>query len=161
MKETNTILALVAALVMSACLNVYLAFIRPADVVEHTKTEYITERDTIVETRYDTKTVYVPRTEYRQIVVRDTAWVMDSLRAYRDSTDRYVLDVNAVRMDSYRLQIHSKDTIKVPEYHTVETFVKQKKSPFGVGVFAGMGYDPVNKTFGPQVGVGVTFNLTK
>lgn len=161
MKETNSILALVAGLIISVMLNVYLAFMRPADVVEHTKTEYITQRDTIVETRYDTKVVKVPQVEYRRIVVRDTAWIVDSVRTFSDSTARYAIDIDAVRLDSYRLRIHSKDTVKIPEYHTVETFVKQKRNPLGVGVFGGVGYDPVNKTFGPQIGLGVTFNLTK
>lgn len=161
MKETNSILALVAALIISVMLNVYLGLLRPAEVVERTKAEYVEYHDTIIENHYDTKVVKVPQVEYRRIVVRDTAWIVDSVRTFSDSTARYAIDIDAVRLDSYRLRIHSKDTIKVPEYHVEEVIVKPKRSPFGVGLFGGLGYDPINKTFGPQVGVGVTFNLTK
>lgn len=160
MKETNNVLILVALLVMSLMGNVYLGLLRPAEVVECTKTEYVTDRDTVIQREYDTKTVYVPKVEYRQIVLRDTAWIVDSVRTYSDSTDRYSLDVEAVRMESYRLRIHSRDTVRIPEYHTVEKIVKPRRSPIGVGIYAGPGYDLTNKAFGLQVGVGVTFNLT-
>lgn len=153
-------------MIVSVMLNLWM-LTRPADVVEHTKTEYITQRDTVIDVRHTTDTVWADKIKWRDRYVYDTihkdnvVYVRDTAVVHHDSTRNYTIDVSAVRLNWYKLDIHTRDTVTLTETNTVETFVKQKKSPFGVGVFAGMGYDPVNKTFGPQVGLGVTFNLTK
>lgn len=165
MKETNTILALVAAFVISACLNVYLAFMRPADVVEHTKTEYITQRDTVIDVRHTTDTVWADKIKWRDRYVYDTihkdnvVYVRDTAVVHHDSTRNYTIDVSAVRLNWYKLDIHTRDTVTLTEVNTVERIAKPKRHIIEFGVYGGMGYDPHSKSFGPSVGLGIMLPL--
>ena len=142
---------------LSICL-----LLKPEKVIEKTKTEYITKRDTIIDTKYETDTIYFPKTDYKRIVVNDTIYILDSLRTYRDSNDVYSFRADAVRLDNYNISIHKRDTVTLVETHTVEKIIKEKKRfPVQIGVYGGLGYDVTGKSFGTEVGVGVVVPLTK
>lgn len=129
--------------------------------MQHTKTEYITKTDTIIKTdiRYDT--VRFNNIQYRTMVYHDTAWIVDTAREYRYSHPDYDFRADAVRLDNFDITVHRTDTFTVEHYNTVETFVKTKEKRFGIGLYGGLGYDPVNRNFAPQIGVGITFRLSK
>lgn len=142
-------------------LNLYL-WMKPERETEKTRTEYITKRDTIIDTKYESDTIFFPKTEYKRIVVNDSIYIFDSLRTYRDSNDVYSFRADAVRLDNYNISIHKKDTVTLTETHIVEKIIKEKKRfPVQIGVYGGLGYDVKGKTFGPEVGVGVVVPLTK
>lgn len=143
-------------------LNLYL-WLKPERVTE--KTIEIVKKDTIVDWKYSTDTVYFSKIKYKDKIVYDTihknnvVYIRDTAVVHRDSTSDYTIDISAVRLDWYKLDINHRDTVTVT--NTITTIVKQKRKPLGFGIYGGMGYDPVNKTFSPQIGLGITFDLTK
>ena len=158
MKERGNII-LAVLLTISVMLNI-LMITQPAKEIE--KTVEIVKKDTIIDTKYETDTIYFPKTEYKRIVVNDTIYILDSLRTYRDSNDVYSFRADAVRLDNYNISIHKKDTVTLTETHVVEKIIKEKKRfPVQLGVYGGLGYDVKGKTFGPEVGIGIVVPLTK
>lgn len=151
-------------LTMSIMLNFYLYFIRQS-IIKETMTEVI-KRDTIVNIKKDFDTVYVSKTKYKDIYHYDTihhndiVYVKDTIHNYAFKEKDYDLDINAVRLDNYKLDIHTKDTIKYTET-VYQTIYKQRKNKPQIGVFSGFGYDMKGRTFGPQIGIGVVLPLTK
>ena len=149
---------------MSICLNFYLYFLREP-LVKEIKTEVI-KKDTIVTFKKDFDTVFVSQTKYNDIHHYDTihhnniVYVKDTIHNYAFKEKDYDLDINAVRLDNYKLDIHTKDTIKYTET-VYQTIYKPKKNKIAIGVFGGLGYDIKGKTFGPEIGIGVVFPLTK
>lgn len=141
--------------------------LRPENTVERTRTEYITKTDTVIDIIKNYDTVFINNTKYRDIYHYDTihhnelVYIRDTVHNYRFREPDYTLGINAVRLDNYKLDIHTRDTVTVEHYNTVETIVRKKDNRFGLGVYAGMGYDPYNKTFSPNIGLGLTFRLTK
>lgn len=133
----------------------------PEKTVEHTKVEYITKTDTIIKTNIKYDTVKFNNIQYRTMVYHDTAWVVDSAREYHYAHPDYDFRANAVKLNDFNITVHRADTVTVEHYNTVETIVKQKDRRFGVGLYGGLGYDPINRNFTPQIGVGITFKLTK
>ena len=123
------------------------------------------KKDTIVDWKYSTDTVYFSKIKYKDKIVYDTihkndvVYIRDTAVVHRDSTSDYTIDISAVRLDWYKLDINHRDTVTVT--NTITTIVKQKRKPLGLGIYGGMGYDPVNKTFSPQIGLGITFNFTR
>lgn len=125
----------------------------------------IVKKDTIVDWKYSTDTVYFSKIKYKDKIVYDTihkndiVYIRDTAVVHRDSTSDYTIDISAVRLDWYKLDISHKDTVTVT--NTITTIVKEKRKPLGFGVFAGPSYDPINKSFGLSVGAGITFNFNK
>lgn len=123
------------------------------------------KKDTIVDWKYSTDTVYFSKIKYKDKIVYDTihkndvVYIRDTAVVHRDSTSDYTIDISAVRLDWYKLDISHKDTVTVT--NTITTIVKEKRKPLGFGVFAGPSYDPINKSFGLSVGAGITFNFNK
>ena len=114
--------------------------------------EYIHIRDTVIQWKYDTDTVYMTNTrvEYETKVINDTVWINDEPVTTTDSTSNYVIDINAVKLNWYRLRMMRNDTITINT-----TTVKTISSPrsglyFGLGV--GAGYGIVNRK--PDIFVG-------
>lgn len=136
---------------------------KPERVTE--KTVEIVKKDTIVDWKYSTDTVYFSKIKYKDKIVYDTihkddvVYIRDSAVVHRDSTSDYTIDISAVRLDWYKLDINHRDTVTVT--NTITTIVKQKRKPLGFGIFAGPSYDPINKSFGLSVGAGITFNFNK
>lgn len=124
--------------------------------------EYITvqKRDTIVEYKYCTDTIYNTKTntEYKNIAINDTVYIENKPEIYKDSTDNYDITINAVKLNNYQLNIHLKDSIQYDTKIIRETVYK-KHSPFSISLFAGPSYDFINNKFGVSVGVGVSFRL--
>ena len=162
MKENNTTLIMVALLIISLMLNFYLYFLRPP-MIKETKTEII-KRDTIVNTIRDFDTVYVTNTKYKDIYHYDTihkenkVYIQDTVHNYAFKEKDYNLDINAVRLDNYKLDIHTKDTIKYTET-VYQTIYKQRKNKIAIGVQGGYGYGFKAKQLEPYVGLGITINL--
>ena len=136
---------------------------RPERVTE--KKVEIVKRDTIVDWKYSTDTVYFSKIKYKDKIVYDTihkndvVYIRDSAVVHRDSTSDYTIDISAVRLDWYKLDINHRDTVTVT--NTITTIVKEKRKPLGFGLFAGPSYDPINKSFGLSIGAGITLNFNK
>ena len=162
MKDANTILILVALLMMSLMLNLYLYFLREP-MIKETKTEII-KRDTIINTIRDFDTVYVTKTKYNDIYHYDTihhndiVYVKDTVHNYAFKEKDYNLDINAVRLDNYKLDIHTKDTIKYTET-VYQSIYKPKRNKIAIGVQGGYGYGFKSKQLEPYIGLGININL--
>lgn len=149
-------------LTVSMCLNFYLYFLRQP-MIKETKTEVI-KRDTIIDWKYSTDTVFADKIKYKNKVVYDTivkdntVYVKDSAVVHRDSTENYTIDISAVKLDWYKLDITHKDTVTYVQ--TVNnTIYKQRKNHFTLGLSAGYGYGVKSKDVQPFVGITVTYNI--
>lgn len=118
------------------------------------KVEYIHTRDTVIKWKYDTDTIYVAntRTKYETKVINDTVWIKDEPFTTTDSTSNYVIDINAVKLNWYRLRMMKNDTIAI-NTTTVRT-TNSPKSGFYYGLGVGMGYGFINRK--PDIFVGLT-----
>lgn len=160
-------ITLIAMLLTSVAINVIQYFIHKRHIdnerIEYIEKEVIVEkRDTIIEKKISYDTVYINQDKYiyDTIVVNDTVYIKDEPHDYRISEPDYTLDINAVKLNYYQLNIHRKDTLQI-EKVIEKDIVYKSRSRFGVGVFAGPTYDFVNKKMGVSIGLGVTFDLTK
>ena len=143
-------------------LNFYLYFLRQP-IIKETRTEVI-KRDTIVNIIKDFDTVYVSKTKYKDIYHYDTihhndiVYVKDTVHNYAFKEKDYNLDINAVRLDNYKLDIHTKDTIKYTET-VYQTIYKPKRNKITIGVQGGYGYGFRSKQLEPYIGLGININL--
>lgn len=114
--------------------------------------EYIHTRDTVIQWKYDTDTVYMTNTriKYETKVINDTVWINDEPVTTTDSTSNYVIDINAVKLNWYRLRMMRNDTITI-NTTTVNT-ISSPKSGFYYGLGVGAGYGIVNRK--PDIFVG-------
>ena len=157
MKKLIYILSII--LIISLGLNVYQCN-RKKDVVEIEKEVIVEKRDTIIQTKLKTDTIYFNDIQYKTINVRDTVWIEAKNREYKDSTEDYDITINAVKLNNYQLNIHKRDSIQYENKIIRETIVKkEKQNPFGVSLFLGPGYDLYNKQMGVSVGIGLTFRI--
>ena len=163
MKENNTILIMVALLIISLMLNLW-QWLKPDVVVEKVRTETI--NDTIISWKYSTDTVFADKIKYKNKIVYDTivqnntVYLKDSAVVHRDSTENYTIDISAVKLDWYKLDITHKDTVTYVQTVNTVTYKPRSNKP-QIGVFGGLGYDIKGKTFGPEIGIGVILPLTK
>lgn len=153
---------------MSICLNFYLYFLRES-LVKETKTEVV-KKDTVVTFKKDFDTVYVSKTKYKNryhydtIHIKDTitnnekVYIHDTIHNYSFKEKDYDLDINAVKLDNYKLDIHTKDTIKYTET-VYQTICKPKKNYFTLGLSVGYGYCIKSKDIQPFVGITATYNI--
>lgn len=159
-KDTGTILTIL--LTISLLTNFYLYFIREP-IVKENRIEII-KKDTIVDyvksfdTVYLAKTVYKDRYHYDTIHIKDKTYIQDTLHNYAFKEKDYDLDINAVRLDNYKLDIHTKDTIKYTET-VYQTIYKPKKNKISIGLQGGYGYGFKARQLEPYVGLGITINL--
>lgn len=114
--------------------------------------EYIHIRDTVIQWKYDTDTIYMTNTrvEYETKVINDTVWINDEPVTTTDSTSNYVIDINAVKLNWYRLRMMKNDTITM-NTTTVKT-ISTPKGGFYYGLGVGAGYGIVNRK--PDIFVG-------
>lgn len=128
-----------------------------------TETEILTRIDTVV--RVDTFEYW--RTEFKDIYIYDTVevvkekekvvYIKDEPKLYTDSTDRYRIKINAVKLYDYNLTLFDNDTV----VYSKETIVKKEKwKPefywsIGIGVHYGLVYRKFD--VGPYVGFGLKF----
>lgn len=116
--------------------------------------EYIHTRDTVIQWKYDTDTIYMnnTRTKYETKIINDTVWIKDEPFTTTDSTSNYVIDINAVKLNWYRLRMMKNDTITI-NTTTVKT-ITAPKSGFHYGIGVGAGYGFINRK--PDIFVGLT-----
>ena len=161
MKKLVYILSIL--LIISLSLNIYY-YNKGRSSGYKLEKEYITvqKRDTIVEYKYSTDTIYNTKTntEYKYLTINDTAYIENKPEIYKDSTDNYDITIQSVKMDWYKLNIHKRDSIQYENKIIRETIVKkEKQNPFGISLFLGPGYDLYNKQMGVSVGIGLTFRI--
>lgn len=120
--------------------------------------------DTLIVVKRDTVKVVKKVKEYRYdtVVVDNSVYIRDSLQHYIDSTDTYKIDIEAVRLDNYKLDVYRSDSLM---HITDSVFIyKEKKDSwwknrFVVTAGVGAGYGLINKNFDCYVGVGVGIRL--
>ena len=114
--------------------------------------EYIHTRDTVIQWKYDTDTVYMTNTRirYETKVINDTVWIKDEPVTTTDSVSNYVIDINAVKLNWYRLRMMRNDTITI-NTTTVNT-ISPPRSGFFYGLGVGAGYGFINRK--PDIFVG-------
>ena len=127
----------------------------------------VVHTDTIQTIRVDTIRVERTFTDYiyDTIVVNDTVYVADIPRVYTDSTDDYALNVRAVKMYDYRLDIFRVDTIT--RYIQEKPIEPKKSGKFGQSVVIGLqagyglGVQPttMQARFEPYIGIGITYGF--
>ena len=157
MKKLIYILSII--LIISLALNVYQCN-RKKDVAEIEKEVIVEKCDTIIQTKLKTDTIYFNDIQYKTINAKDTVWIEAKNREYKDSTEDYDITINAVKLNSYQLNIHKRDSIQYENKIIRETIVKkEKQNPFGISLFLGPAYDLYNKQMGVSVGIGLTFRI--
>ena len=143
-------------------LNFYLYFLRQP-MIKETMTEVI-KRDTIINWNYSTDTVFADKIKYKNKIVYDTiikdntVYVKDSAVIHRDSTENYTIDISAVKLDWYKLDITHKDTVTYIQTVNTVTY-KPKKNKIAIGVQGGYGYGFKSKQLEPYIGLGININL--
>ena len=117
--------------------------------------EYIYIRDTVIQWKYDTDTVYMTNTKikYETKVINDTVWIKDEPVTTTDSTSNYIIDINAVKLNWYRLRMMKNDTITI-NTTTVKTINSPSKGGLYYGLGVGAGYGVFTRK--PDIFVGFT-----
>ena len=141
-------------LALSLVSNIALIAERERDNTPKKVVEYIHTRDTVIQWKYDTDTIYVAntRTKYETKVINDTVWIKDEPFTTTDSTSNYVIDINATKLNWYRLRMMKNDTITI-NTTTIRT-TNSPKSGLYYGLGVGMGYGFINRK--PDIFVGLT-----
>lgn len=120
--------------------------------------------DTLVVVKRDTVKVVKKVKEFRYdtVFIDNSVYIRDSLQHYIDSTDVYKIDIEAVRLNNYRLDIYKSDSLV---HITDSVFVCEEKKDswwknrFVVTAGVGAGYGLFNKNFDCYVGIGVGIRL--
>lgn len=127
----------------------------------------VVRTDTIQTIRVDT--IRVERTFtnhiYDTVIVNDTVYIADIPRVYTDSTTDYALNVRAVKLYDYRLDIFRVDTIT--RYIQEKPAEPKKRCKAGQSVVIGLqagyglGVQPatMQARFEPYVGIGITYGF--
>ena len=125
--------------------------------------EYVTvqKRDTIVEYKYRTDTIYntKTKTEYKYITINDTAYIENKPEIYKDSTDNYDITIQSVKMDWYKLNIHHRDTITYTKEIIKNVYTKPKQRHFNHGITLGVGYGVWNQKPDLFIGYSVMYSF--
>lgn len=152
MRTLTWILGIILAL--SLVSNIALIAERERNSTPKRVVEYIHKRDTVIQWKYDTDTIYMTNTKvkYETKVINDTVWIKDKPFTTTDSTSNYVIDINAVKLNWYRLRMMKNDTITTNT--TIVKTINSPKSGFYYGISLGMGYGFVNQK--PDIFVGLT-----
>lgn len=118
----------------------------------------ITKIDTLIVRDTLTFVKRITDIRYDTIIITDTVtneqivYVKDDPIVYSDTTENYKLDIEAVKLYGYSLDIYKSDTV-----YKIET-VKQSfwKNRFYIGVGIGCQYGVINRQFdvGPQIQFG-------
>ena len=147
-------LAWILGIILALSLVSNIALIAERERDNTPKVEYVHKTDTIIKWKYDTDTIYMTNTKikYETKVINDTVWIKDEPITTTDSTSNYVIDINAVKLNWYRLRMMKNDTITI-NTTTVKT-ISSPKSGFYYGLGVGVGYGFINRK--PDIFVGFT-----
>lgn len=135
----------------------------------------VTVTETFTNVEYDT--VYLKEVKVEKFKVTDTLYLLrDSLFEIVDSVNVEIpvssYEVNKIfENDSSDLKIHlmmsgynvSLDTLSYElnyRFSTVQTAKKKHRIGFYVGPSVVFGYDPINKKFAPNIGIGIMFGIS-
>ena len=153
--------------ILIAFICVLTGFLLGGGVVYHfaTKTpqiERIVVRDTIVQTdtiSY-TKIIKQDRYHYDTIIIRDTVWIADIPQNYTDSCEDFKIDINAVKLYDYSLDIYRVDTFikeieKVPQIERKPHFGWTINAGIQIGYGANINPSDMRMNFSPYIGVGI------
>ena len=158
----------IVLLTISISLNFYLYFLREP-LVKEIKTEVV-KKDTVLTFKKDFDTVYISQTKYNDIHHYDTihikdkvtnvekVYIHDTIKNYSFNEKDYDLNIDAVKLDNYKLDIHKKDTVRYVET-VYQTINKPKKNWITIGINAGYGYGFKSRQLEPFIGLGLNFNL--
>lgn len=159
MKKLIYILSIL--LIISLSLNIYY-YNKGCSSGYNLEKEYITvqKRDTIVEYKYSTDTIYntKTKTEYKNIVINDTVYIENKPEIYKDSTDNYDITIQSVKMDWYKLNIHKRDTITYTK-EIIKNVYNKKKQHFNHGITLGVGYGVLNQKPDLFIGYSVMYSF--
>ena len=159
MKKLLYILSIL--LIISLSLNIYY-YNKGCSSNYKLEKEYITvqKRDTIVEYKYSTDTIYNTKTntEYKYLTINDTAYIESKPEIYKDSTDNYDITIQSVKMDWYKLNIHHRDTITYTK-EIIENVYNKKKQHFNHGITLGVGYGVWNQKPDLFIGYSVMYSF--
>ena len=147
-------LAWILGIILALSLVSNIALIAERERDNTPKVEYVHKTDTVIKWKYDTDTIYMTNTKikYETKVINDTVWIKDEPVTTTDSTSNYVIDINAVKLNWYRLRMMKNDTITI-NTTTVKT-ISSPKSGFYYGLGVGVGYGFINRK--PDIFVGFT-----
>lgn len=132
----------------------------PAGIVRY-DTIVIIEHDTIRSTRTILQETY----KYDTIMLRDTVFIADIPQNYVDSTPDYRIDIRAVKLYGYDLDIYKTSTNTQVLPREPQTASKERKGRFGQSIVVGLqvgyglGVQPatMQARFEPYIGVGITY----
>ena len=159
MKKLIYILSIL--LIISLSLNIYY-YNKGCSSGYNMEKEYITvqKRDTIVEYKYRTDTIYNTKTntEYKYLTINDTAYIENKPEIYKDSTDNYDITIQSVKMDWYKLNIHHRDTITYTK-EIIKNVYNKKKRHFNHGITLGVGYGVWNQKPDLFIGYSVMYSF--
>lgn len=159
MKKLIYILSIL--LIISLSLNIYY-YNKGRSSDYKLEKEYITvqKRDTIVEYKYRTDTIYntKTKTEYKYLTINDTTYIESKPEIYKDSTDNYDITIQSVKMDWYKLNIHKTDTITYTK-EIIKNVYNKKKQHFNHGITLGVGYGLWNQKPDLFIGYSVMYSF--
>lgn len=132
----------------------------PAEVIRY-DTIVVVQRDTIRSIRTILQETY----KYDTVVLRDTVFIADIPQNYVDSTPDYRIDIRAVKLYGYDLDIYKTSTNTQVLPREPQTASKERRGKFGqsvvIGLQAGYGLGVQPSTmqarFEPYVGIGITY----
>ena len=159
MKKLIYILSIL--LIISLSLNIYY-YNKGCSSGYNLEKEYVTalKRDTIVEYKYRTDTIYNTKTntEYKYLTINDTVYIENKPEIYKDSTDNYDITIQSVKMDWYKLNIHHRDTITYTK-EIIKNVYNKKKQHFNHGITLGVGYGVWNQKPDLFIGYSVMYSF--
>lgn len=135
--------------------------------------ENITKIDTIYTIKYDTikqyKTINQTKYKYDTILVHDTItntntiYIKDSCQTFSDSTSNYKININAVKVCDYELELYNKTTTtNITKTEKVNQKIKCGQSiVIGIQGGYGIGFNTSNNQFDlqPYIGIGISYGF--
>lgn len=149
-------LAWILGIILALSLVSNIALIAERERDNTPKVEYVHKTDTIIHWKYNTDTIYIKgkdKIKYETKVINDTVWIKDEPVTTTDSTSNYIIDINAVKLNWYRLRMMKNDTITI-NTTTVKTINSPSKGGFYYGLGVGAGYGVFTRK--PDIFVGFT-----
>lgn len=132
----------------------------------------VVQRDTVRMVVRDTvrvvRTVPQELHHYDTIVRSDTVYIADKPQLYTESTNEYRLQVQAVKMYDYSLELYRVDSLTTITEKVRETAEKRRSRAkwgqsvtIGLQVGYGLGVQPttMRASFEPYVGIGITYGF--
>lgn len=159
MNKTSFIISIL--LIISLSFNVHQCNRKKDKEYVNVEKEVIVEKtDTIVNFKYITDTIYNNKkdTEYKYITVNDTTYIESKPEIFKDSTDKYDITINAVKLNNYQLNIHQTDTIFY-EKEIIKNVYNKRKQHFNHGITLGVGYGLWNQKPDLFIGYSVMYSF--